>query len=303
MHEREPYRGSAVSRGRIVPLISSYATGPLGLMHLPRLWLKGLLYAAGILAEDWGVGAGGLDRRIMNHAGVDAAAFIPWLLEARPTYAACEACFAQHARDLGAASIARANDELATAPLPRGLGPQFRAYLGITDDALDVGIMLNNLDDWMAVQRYAERWHDDERIVPAIDPATAGPLGIAHLPRLWLKTILRSYAILPDGYALADEPADREVPAALGLDPDVTTRYLASARPAYVQFERWVRAQTRALDAARVAAANGALAPAAIAAAHAYDWELLHRTITALPVPPSSAPLRREGIRPFGWRS
>lgn len=80
-----PYQGTLVSRGRIVPLISSYVAGPLGLPHLPRLWLKALLHAKDMLAEDWGCGPGGLDRRIMEFVGIDGVAFMAWLMDIKPT--------------------------------------------------------------------------------------------------------------------------------------------------------------------------------------------------------------------------
>jgi hypothetical protein len=43
----------------IVPLISSGVAGPLGVLHLPRLWLKASLEARGLLAPGYpGIGAG-----------------------------------------------------------------------------------------------------------------------------------------------------------------------------------------------------------------------------------------------------
>ena len=43
----------------IVPLISSGTAGPLGVLHLPRLWLKASLGAAGKLHSDYpAIGAG-----------------------------------------------------------------------------------------------------------------------------------------------------------------------------------------------------------------------------------------------------
>ena len=44
---------------QIVPLISSGTAGPLGVLHLPRLWQKVSLEAAGKIAEGYpGIGAG-----------------------------------------------------------------------------------------------------------------------------------------------------------------------------------------------------------------------------------------------------
>ena len=38
---------------QIAPLISSEVAGPLGVIHLPRLWLKVLLSAKGLLPDDY----------------------------------------------------------------------------------------------------------------------------------------------------------------------------------------------------------------------------------------------------------
>lgn len=273
------YDGSAISRGKIVPLISSYVAGPLGLIHLPRLWLKSLLHATGLLPEDWGCGPGGLDKRIMDFVGLDPATFVPWLLQTFPPYEECEAYVRANARHLSAETIARSNAMLRSHPLPRGLGPQFRAYLGVEDPSVDVGIMLNNLDDWEAVRRYAlEHRETLEPIVPAISPGTTGPLGVVHLPRWWMKRFLRAAGALPAGYAHAEEPADRAVLERLGIDPAAAEAFVAAELPAYVAFEAWIRG---AADTAQIAAANAAVAAGTIAAVEAYDRALLHEMLRA----------------------
>jgi hypothetical protein len=39
-----------------------------------------------------------------------------------------------------------------------------------------------------------------ERVIPLIPPATVGPLGLAHLPRMWLKGILNAVEMLDAEY-------------------------------------------------------------------------------------------------------
>ena len=57
-----------------VPLISSGVAGPLGALHLPRLWLKVSLEAAGKLASGYpGIGAG-YDMMTCNALGLDPEA-------------------------------------------------------------------------------------------------------------------------------------------------------------------------------------------------------------------------------------
>ena len=53
----------------IVPLISSGVAGPLGVLHLPRLWLKVSLEARGKLANGYpGIGKG-YDMMVLDALG------------------------------------------------------------------------------------------------------------------------------------------------------------------------------------------------------------------------------------------
>jgi hypothetical protein len=248
-------------------------------MHLPRLWLKALLHATDTLAEDWGCGPGGLDKVTMDFVGIDPDAFVPWLLWAFPTFAECESWVQANARALNEDSITRANGFLSTHPLPRGLGPKFRAYLDVDDDRFDVGIRLNNVDDWMAVHHYVARYGaGGGPIVPAISPRTAGPLGVAGLPRDWLIALLRAEQLLPLDYRYADDPGAGMVLGELGVDRSVAHAFIATERPTYMQYEAWLRVQA-ALDDATIGAIDADFDFDAARAVELYDWELLHRTL------------------------
>ena len=77
--------------------------------------------------------------------------------------------------NLTAEAIAESNAHLLNARLPGDLNAQFRAHMQV-DDSVEVGIMLNTLDDWDTVHRYALTNRANlEPIVPAISPLTAGP--------------------------------------------------------------------------------------------------------------------------------
>ena len=55
---------------KIVPLISSGLAGPLGVLHLPRLWQKACLEACGKLADGYpGIGQG-YDMMTINAPGL-----------------------------------------------------------------------------------------------------------------------------------------------------------------------------------------------------------------------------------------
>ncbi len=80
-------------------------------------------------------------------------------------------------------------------------------------------------------------------IVPLISSGTAGPLGVIHLPRLWLKVSLEARGKLAPGYPGAGKGYDQMVIDGLGLNRDAVINYIKSERPNYAQFEAWVKNQ------------------------------------------------------------
>ena len=80
-------------------------------------------------------------------------------------------------------------------------------------------------------------------IVPLISSSVAGPLGVLHLPRLWLKVSLEARSKLAAGYPGLGKGYDSMVCAALNLNPDSVKSFIASSRPTYPQFEAWIKQQ------------------------------------------------------------
>jgi len=78
------------------------------------------------------------------------------------------------------------------------------------------------------------------KIVPLISSGVAGPLGVLHLPRLWLKVSLASVGKLADGYPAIGNGFDKMVIDALGLTADAVTEYVDEHHPTYSQFEEWI---------------------------------------------------------------
>ena len=78
------------------------------------------------------------------------------------------------------------------------------------------------------------------KIVPLIGSAEVGPLGVLHLPRLWLKISLDANG--------------------LGLQKNAVVEYIRNSRPTYCQFESWIKKQPGArLDSASIARLNEAI--------------------------------------------
>lgn len=94
-------------------------------------------------------------------------------------------------------------------------------------------------------------------IIPLISSDTAGPLGVKHLPRLWLKTLLSAVGELPAGYKDIRPGFDFMVLEGLQLDPDTVREYILETRPTYLQFEDWIRSREEAdLSPGNVARVN-----------------------------------------------
>lgn len=134
-----------------VPLISSGVTGPLGVLHLPRLWLKASLEAAGKLAPGYpGIGQG-YDTMVLNGLGLNADA-VKAFIATKPTYPQFEAWIkAQPGVNLSKGNIHKLNHSLAGYIHKDEVRKNILAANGLPDDGSITpdAIMLNNLDDWL----------------------------------------------------------------------------------------------------------------------------------------------------------
>jgi hypothetical protein len=81
------------------------------------------------------------------------------------------------------------------------------------------------------------------KIVPLISSGTPGPLGVLHLPRLWLKVSLEARGKLASGYPGIGKGYDMMVLDALNLNPDAVKKFITESKPTYPQFEAWVKKQ------------------------------------------------------------
>lgn len=135
---------------KIVPLIGSGVAGPLGAIHLPRLWQKVSLSAAGKLADGYDACGQGYDQMTLDGLGVDRDAAVAYITENKPSYTEFEAWVKANGSKTDAASIEASNGAI------RGYnhGDEVRAGIfvatGLTDDTCSFrsAVDLNNLDDW-----------------------------------------------------------------------------------------------------------------------------------------------------------
>ncbi len=95
--------------------------------------------------------------------------------------------------------------------------------------------------------------------VPLISSGVAGPLGVLHLPRLWLKASLEAQGKLAAGYPGCGKGYDQMVLDGLGLDRQKTLDFIKNSKPTYPQFEGWVKKNATKLDTGGVEKLNSAI--------------------------------------------
>jgi len=71
---------------KMIPLIGSSEAGPLGAIHLPRLWLKVTLSAKGLLHDEYDECGAGFDQMVLDGLSVDRDAAVDYLKSSGPTY-------------------------------------------------------------------------------------------------------------------------------------------------------------------------------------------------------------------------
>jgi len=228
---------------RIVPLIGATVAGPLGVVHLPRMWIKGVYSAVGMLYEGYFDNYKGFNQRVVDGLGLEPE---PWFafLATMPTYPQAEAYVKKHATKLDAASIAAVNTEVLTFLRPEENAAAVRKRAGLTDPDFRNSARLLNFDDWctMHEQLVAHRDGGLEPIVPMVSSSQTGMLDIPHLPRLWMKALLHAVKALPEGWKTGlDCGFDKLLADMIGLDLVAACAFINAELPAYVPFENWVR--------------------------------------------------------------
>ncbi len=135
-----------------VPMISSGTAGPLGVLHLPRLWQKLSLEAAGKLAAGYPGMGRGYDAMTCAALGLEEEAVQNFIKQEKPTYPAFEAWVKQNAKTLTPEAIEKHNAGVTGYIHEDETRKSIAQECGLAeDDALARdAVNLNNLDDWNA---------------------------------------------------------------------------------------------------------------------------------------------------------
>ncbi len=147
--------GGAVHMEKFPPVAAVTAMGPLGIVHLPRMWAKALQHATGHLNDDYIVGCG-LDRAVSGALGIDMQEALSYIQTAKPTYHEFEAwVVARCGGTVGPDKVRAANEAILGITFDAQMAKEFRAELGLPQESkLDGAANLDTLDDWLQFHRW-----------------------------------------------------------------------------------------------------------------------------------------------------
>lgn len=137
-----------------IPLISTRTVGPLGLAHLPRLWLKMRLSAKGVLEEGYRAGEGGFDGALLEALGIESTDAVAFIKASQPSYLDFEAWVKENAKSesLTSEAIGAFNERILTVPKPEPGRTETLELLGLPPSNKEwLGTDLNDLDDWHCI--------------------------------------------------------------------------------------------------------------------------------------------------------
>jgi hypothetical protein len=131
-------------------IVSSGTAGPLGVLHLPRLWQKVSLEAAGKIADGYpGIGAG-YDSMVVDALGLNAEDVLSFITDSKPTYPQFEGWVkSQDGVKLDESTISSLNDSITGYIHDDATRQSILSANGLADGDPRDAINLNNLDDWL----------------------------------------------------------------------------------------------------------------------------------------------------------
>jgi hypothetical protein len=140
---------SSVSSGtKIVPLMSSGTAGPLGAIHLPRLWTKLTLAAVRALPDGYDSAGAGFDQMTIDALNLKRDEVIAYVTERKPTYVQFEAwVLEKNGGSIPKSAIDAHNAAIRGYHHSDELGATMRAASGVKDDSIKDAVTLNMLED------------------------------------------------------------------------------------------------------------------------------------------------------------
>lgn len=130
----------------VVPLVSSGTAGPLGAIHLPRMWLKLSLAAIGKLPDGYDECGAGFDAMTLSALGLDRQATIDFVRGHKPTYMEFEEWVAANG-ETDQATIDRHNAAIRSYNHSDELASEMRQASKIKDASVRDAVTLNTIED------------------------------------------------------------------------------------------------------------------------------------------------------------
>jgi hypothetical protein len=130
----------------VVPLVSSGTAGPLGAIHLPRLWLKLSLAARGALPPGYDECGAGFDAMTLSALGLDREKTIDFVRQRKPTYMEFEEWVVANGKT-DRATIEQHNAAIRGYHHSDDLARQMRGASKIKDESVKDAVSLNTVED------------------------------------------------------------------------------------------------------------------------------------------------------------
>jgi len=132
----------------VVPLISSGTAGPLGAIHLPRLWAKLTLAGAGMLPEGYDECGTGFDQMTITDLRLDRQRVIDYVKTKKPTYMEFEHWVVdQNGGKIDPETIRKHNEAVRAYCHAEDLAAEMRDASGLHDHTVKDAVTLNSLND------------------------------------------------------------------------------------------------------------------------------------------------------------
>src|SRR4030095_8382850 len=147
---RDEITRSVTMADTYVPMISSGIAGPLGVLHLPRLWQKVSLEVSGTLTSGYPDVGKGFDAMMLAALGLEEQAVRDYIRQSKPTYPQFEAWVKKNAKSLNRDAVEKHNPAVRGSNHDDETRKAILGACGIADDAsaFKDAVNLNNLDDW-----------------------------------------------------------------------------------------------------------------------------------------------------------
>jgi hypothetical protein len=129
-------------------MISSDCAGPLGVVHLPRLWSKLMIAASGLLPEGYDECGPGFDQMTLNALKLDRQKTIDYVRANKPTYMQFEQwVIQQNGGSISPDAIRKHNDAIHAYEHDAELASSMRSASGIGDPTVSDAVTLNKCED------------------------------------------------------------------------------------------------------------------------------------------------------------